>query len=144
MRNRIIGYSLAVVLYILAEFINYVNYFNFGLLALSIILLKCISFFLIYFTYLKNKYYIDIYDDHIEGVGRLNGKTSYLYIKFFAMEEVHGEIEKTNVIAIYTYDENKYEIPLNSRYFDAVLQQLLKKHRSINCRELYKFFSGRD
>ncbi len=152
MKNRIIGYSLAVLLYILAEilifFVNKGNYYYLDLFALTVMclplmILKYISFFLIYFTYSKNKYYTDICDDHIEGIGRLNNKTTYFYIKFLAMEEIYGETEKNNVIVIYTYDDNKYELPLNSRYYHIVFQQVLKKFKSISCRDIYKFYTER-
>ncbi len=151
-RNRIIGYSLAAIIYILAEiltfFVNRGNYYYLDLFALTVmclplVVLKYISFFLIYFTYSKNKYYTDIYADHIEGVGRLNGKTTYFHIRIFAMEEMHGKTEKTNAIFIYTYDDNEYELLLNGRHYHIVLQKMLEKFRTINCRDLYKFYTDK-
>ncbi|MBR5157732.1 MAG: hypothetical protein IKW59_08205 [Clostridia bacterium] len=150
-RNRIIGYSLAALLYIVAEilifFVNKGNYYYLDLFALTVmcipmVFLKWISYFLIYFTYSKNKYYIDIYDDHIEGIGRLKGRTTYLYIRFFAMEEMHCK-EKSNAIFIYTYDDNEYELLLKGCHYHMVLQKLFEKFRTINCRDLYKFYTDR-
>lgn len=131
-KNKVIGYSCAAALVLLAKFLtDLVNqgHYNLDWYARLIMYLPMILFYyfailLIWFTYIMNKYYIDIYENYIEGKAKKDGKVVYFHIKSSCIMRVFSNAENFTITFTDSLD-NTYELPLHFLYFHDAYKYLM-------------------